>query len=279
MRIRLLITLVYAALAQAQSFEVATIKPADPAAMGQRLMLNGPGRVSITNMTLVDLVRFAYGEGLGSNLQISGGPGWVSKDRYNVEAQAEGTPAQDQLRLMVRALLTDRFAMKSHLEKKEVDVYALVLARNDGKLTAKVQTWNGECSGLGIPPLPANAPQPAPAKMTPNPANQKVPRCAALFRPPGLILEGVTMGVVADLLSTPYVNLGRPVVDRTGLAGEYVMELEFAFAPPNLNGAVTEPAGPSIFTAVQEQWGLKLEPAKGQADVLVIEEAGRPSEN
>lgn len=267
---RILTVLLGGALAFAQapaSFEVATIKPADPAAVGLRIGLAGQGRITFSNATLVDLVRFAFGEGLGTNLQIIGGPSWASRDHYNLEAQAEGTPGPDQYRVMLRALLADRFAMKFHRETKEVDVYALVVAK-EGKLGPKVKAWDGNCNGR-----PQTVAQP----------NSKVPACSALFRPPGLTMEGVTMSAVADMLSTPVVALGRPVVDRTGMSGQFNMELEFAFAPPNVNDApapaAADPLAPSIFTAVQEQLGLKLESAKGQGEVFVIEQAEHPSEN
>ncbi len=95
----------------AQSFEVATIKPAPADAVGQRIGLTGPGRINIQNMALVDLVKFAYGEGLASNLEIRGGPAWASKDRYNLEAQGESTDTPVQLKAKLRALLADRFAV------------------------------------------------------------------------------------------------------------------------------------------------------------------------
>jgi hypothetical protein len=93
---------------------------------------------------------------------------------------------------------------------------------------------------------------------TPAEDDPETPRCTAVFRPPGMFLEGVTMFAVAEMLSTQRQALGRIVEDRTGLTGRYKMELEFQFAP-------LDPDGPSLFTAVRKQWGLKLGPAKGPA--------------
>jgi len=254
-------------LAHAQptpKFEVSTIKPADPDAQGQFIRLPSPDRISVTNMTLLDLVRFAYSEGLGANLEITGGPNWLNKDRYNLEAKAEAATTPAELRLMLRTLLAERFALKSHPETKEVNVYSLLLARPDGQLGPKVQPWDGKCNGREPPPK-----QP------------KGPRCGAFFRPDGMALEGVSMDVIADMLSTPFANLGRPVVDRTGLTGEYTMKLEFRFMPPSLNGQVQaeDPLAPSLFTALQEQLGLKLQPARGNIDVLVVDQAEKPTAN
>lgn len=250
----------------AQSFEVATIKPAPADAVGQRIGLNGPGRINIQNMSLVDLIRFAYGEGLASNLEVRGGPGWASKDRYNVEAQGEANDTPVQLKPKLRSLLAERFALKQHAEQKDVDVYALVFARSDKKLGSKVKEWDGTCGGR-----PASAAN----------SDPKVPRCSGLFSPTGLKMVGITMAGAADMLSAPPTGIGRQVVDRTGLTGIYDMDLEFqfSFGPPGTVPAAADPTGPSIFTAIQEQLGLKLESAKGKAEVIVVDSAEHPSEN
>lgn len=249
-------------------FEVATIKPSAPDAVGLRFMIPNSGRLSVGHATLVDMIRFAYGEGLGSNLEITGGPDWISKDHFDVEAQAEGTPAPGEYRLYLRSLMEERFALKVHTETKEADVYAMVLVRDDGQLGPKVKPWDGTCDG--------NEPQPAQP-------NSKVPRCLAVFRPPGLVMSGASMATVADVLSTGFVDLGRPVVDRTGIGGEFDMEFEFEFqriGPDGQPVPATEPyEGPSIFTALQEQLGLKLESARGTRDVLVVDQAEPPTEN
>jgi uncharacterized protein (TIGR03435 family) len=94
-----------------------------------------------------------------------------------------------------------------------------------------------------------------------------------------MMLEGVSMAVVADMLSTPVVNLGRQVVDRTGLSGEFNMQFEFPFRPPNAPAAADDTLGPSLFTALQEQLGLKLQSARGNVDLLVVDQAEKPTEN
>jgi uncharacterized protein (TIGR03435 family) len=255
-----------AASTLAQSFEVATIKPAAPDAVGQRIGLVGPGRINIQNMTLVDLIRFAYGEGLASNLEIRGGPAWVTKDHYNLEAQGSTGDTPVEYRTKLRVLLADRFGLKHHTDQKEVDIYALVFARSDKKLGPKVKEWDGTCGERPVPP---------------GNGDPKMPRCSGLFSPTGLKMVGISMLGAADMLSAPPTGIGRQVVDRTGLTGMYNMDLEFqfSFGPPGTTPAAADPQGPSIFTALQEQLGLKLESAKGKADVIVIDSADHPSDN
>ena len=250
----------------AQSFEVATIKPAPADAVGQRIGLNGPGRINIQNMALTDLVKFAYGEGLASNLEIRGGPPWASKDRYNVEAQGEATDTPVHLKSKLRTLLAERFTLKHHTEQKDVDVYNLVFARSDKKLGPKVKEWDGTCGGR-----PAQAANNEP----------KVPRCSGLYNQTGLKMVGISMAGAADMLSGPPTGIGRQVIDKTGLPGYFDMDLEFkfTFGPPGTAPAAADPDSPSIFTAVQEQLGFKLESAKGKADVIVIDSADHPSDN
>jgi uncharacterized protein (TIGR03435 family) len=265
MRPFILLTLLGASLF-GQAFEVATIKPASADAVGQRIGLNGPGRINIQNMSLVDLIKFAYGEGLASNLEIRGGPAWATKDHFNVEAQGDATDTPVQLRPKLRALLAERFALKHHTEQKDVDVYNMVFARNDKKLGPKVKEWDGTCGGRAA--SPANG-------------DPKMPRCSGLYGPTGLRMIGISMTGAADMLSGPPTGIGRQVVDKTGLTGYYDMDLEFkfSFGPPGAAPAAADPQGPSIFTAIQEQFGLKLESAKGKADLIVVDAAEHPSDN
>jgi uncharacterized protein (TIGR03435 family) len=246
----------------APSFEVATIRLSDPAAQGALINSPSPGRLSATNFTLRMLINQAYGPELGQGFQVAGGPDWIEKDRYVILGQASGTPTRPELFAMLRNLLTERFGLKVHTEQKEVDAYALVVARSDGRLGPKLQKWDGTCNGKPAPPAQPNA---------------TGPRCSAFFRPPGLVMRGVPMTVVTNMLSLPITTLGRPVVDKTGLAGEWDFDLEVSFAPPNPNAGDT--SAPSVFVALQEQLGLKLEPTRTSVKVLVVDAASRPTEN
>jgi uncharacterized protein (TIGR03435 family) len=242
-------------------FEAATVKRAplnDPQSGAVRD--TSPDRITYRNMTLRDLLYQAYGSGLSTAMNVSGGPAWISRDRFTIEAKAPGKADDHQFRLMLRTLLEDRFGVKTHRETRQIDVFALMVDR-DRKPGRNLKPWNGSCAG-GRQPRDYDDPA--------------MPRCpGATFRPSGLVLEGVTMIPLAEMLSTQRALLGRIVQDRTGLAGRYNVELQFDFANANL----PDYAGPSIFTAVKEQLGLKLEGDKGPLDVLVVESASPPREN
>lgn len=242
-------------------FEVATVKPAAGNDSVSGVMPSkSPGRIEYRNMTLRLLIYQAYGTGLSTAMSISGGPNWMNQNRYTIEAVAQGDPSDRNYRAMLRSLLEERFALKTHTETREIDVFALAPNRADRKLGPNVKPWSGTCAGGKAPRAGDDA---------------AMPRCAGAFRPPGLVLEGVTMVPLAEMLSTQRRLLGMIVQDRTGLTGSYNIDLEFDFAAANQ----PDYTGPSIFTALKEQLGLKLEASKGPLQVVVVESASPPSEN
>jgi uncharacterized protein (TIGR03435 family) len=249
----------------ALKFEVATIKPAAADAVRNRVMPSSPDRLSIPSMTLVWLIYTAYGEGLSTSFNVTGGPGWVNKTSYAIEGKAPRPSTQRQLKLMLRTLLEERFALKIHHETRMGDVYALVLDRSDGRLGPNIAAWDGACGGR----LPSD-----------DEDDPSTPRCPSGYRPPGMFLEGATMFSAAELLSLPQSRtlLGTIVQDQTGLKGRYKMHLDFPFTPQR-PADPPELAAPSLFSAVREQWGLKLEKAKGPLHVIVVESAEPPTEN
>ena len=252
----------------APRFEVATIKLAAPNAVRNYVVPSSPDRLSIPSMTLTWLIYTAYQDGMGTAWNVSGGPDWVNKTAFAIEGQAAQPSTQRHLKMMLRTLLEERFGLKLRQETRIGDQYALVLDRSDGKLGPNVEEWNGACTGR----------QPT-ADDDPS-----VPRCLSGYRPPGLFLEGATMFSAADLLSLPQSRalLGTIVHDATGLKGRYKMHLDFSFAPqppPQPGQTPPEFTGPSLFTAVREQWGLRLEKAKGALHVIVVESAQLPTEN
>jgi uncharacterized protein (TIGR03435 family) len=227
-------------------FEVATIRLSDQPP-GGFITYPSAGRMLIPSFTLRSLIGIAYG-----GIEVTGGPDWINRDAYAVQAQAEGNPSREELRLMLRSLLTERFTLKVHTESKAVEVYALVPARSDGWLGPNVQRFDGVCG-------------------TTPPAQ----RCPALGSATALQLTGQPMVRLAEML-TKIANPGRRVVDRTGLMGLFTMTFEFPFGA---KAGVGDPSVPSLFTAVQEQLGLKLEPAQGTVELLVVDHAERPTEN
>jgi len=250
-----------AAAQQAATFETASIKraPADETRQGARG--NPGGRLEYFNMTLRTLVRVAYDGGtLLMPEQFVGGPSWVDEDRFNILAKAEGDPGFDasrtptRYRAMLQSLLKERFRLRFHTDMRAADVYTLVMARQDRKLGPQLQEYTAEC--YTAPPPPGTPVDPA--------------RRCGLGGPPGDIRgNGVTMGqLAAGFSQSPAI--GRLVLDRTGLKGRYNLRI------------TSDPAadsGPSVFTTVQEQLGLKLQPEKAPIEFLVIDSAEKPTED
>lgn len=204
---------------------------------------------------------------------LSGGPGWIETARYNIEAKAESPVSSTEGKEMLKNLLADRFRLAFHIETKELPVYALVLAKKDGKLgPGMVESQAGACVARD-PSKPLGPPGPG-----------QPPFCGNVLGG-GSQLNGTaaTPGDIIPLLSR---IVGRKVIDKTGLAGKYDIKLNYtpdenqrANMGPLGGPPPSDASGPSLFTALQEQLGLKLEPQKALVEVLVIDRAEKPSEN
>jgi len=233
-------------------FEVATIKPSNPAAQGKLFTIKGRQVLTI-NTTLADVITMAYG--LHAR-QLVGGPSWMESDKYDITGQPEGQgmPNQTQMRAMLRALVEERFKLTTHRETRELPAYSLVVAPGGPKLTKNDSNPNG------LPSL--------------------------LFR--GLGVLPVTNATMADFAGVMQLAvLDRPVVDKTGLQGRYDFVLtwtpdetqfaSFGVRIPSPSNAADAP--PVLFTAVQEQLGLKFDSVRAPVEVLVIDRVEKPSEN
>jgi uncharacterized protein (TIGR03435 family) len=225
------------------SFEVAAIK-LDKSGSYSSHWSDHSGKMFATNISMRALIERAYGI---RDYQISG-PEWLKSDRYDIEAEAPASIPKDQLKeqfpLMLQSLLSERFKLTFHREEKVLPVYALVVAKDGPKLTPiKNDGHSSSNSNRGH-----------------------------------LSVQAGSSMQIADALSHP---LDRPVIDKTGLSGVYKCELEWT---PDDNQATpanqASDSGPSIFTAVQEQLGLKLVPQKAPVEILVIDHVERiPTEN
>jgi uncharacterized protein (TIGR03435 family) len=208
----------------------------------------GPGRFGAVNMTLRLLINQAYG-GIPTS-RILDGPDWADTVRFDVVGI--GDPTQSEL-VLLQAVLRDRFALRVRRESRQFDVYSLVLARANGNLGPRLRP-NNECSTAEAAEKPASTPRVGLV-------------CGGIQTSQGRIrARGVSLAMLGGNLGS-----GRPVFERTGLKGRFDVDLEWAPNPTD--------DGPSLFTAVQEQLGLKLEPAKAPLDVLIIEHAERPTAN
>jgi uncharacterized protein (TIGR03435 family) len=220
-------------------FDVTSVKPNRTGSDGSTLKTLPGGKFVATNANLKALIQFAFGI---RDFQIIGGPRRLGTDAFDVLAStgSAGDLSEEQLRPALQALLAERFQLKFHRDMRELPTYSLTIARNGPKLTE--HTGDGGPSGR------------------------------TLFSGGKATLTAAK--VPASMLAEQLGHLvERPVVDNTGLRGLYDFKLEWS--PDQAAGS----AGPSIFTAVQEQLGLKLESTRGPVEVIVIDSAEKPSEN
>jgi uncharacterized protein (TIGR03435 family) len=258
-------------------FEVASVKPNTSGDGRVMIGVQPGGRYTATNVPLRFLLRNAYGI---QDFQLVGAPDWIDSERFDIIAKAEqdiappvpgGPPGPIQL--MLRSLLSDRFKLSLHTETRELPIYALVLARPDGKLGSQMQLSKTDCAALsgarGRGGLPSEPPM----------AGGR-PACGMRMMPGQLAGGGFPISLLAQQLSQ---SAQRVVVDRTGLTGNYDFDLKWTpdqlpqGAPPGAPVPAIDPNGPSLFTAVQEQLGLKLEATKGPVEVFVVDRVDRPT--
>jgi uncharacterized protein (TIGR03435 family) len=234
------------------SLEVATIKPSQPDRQGRAFLWRG-NRFSTFNTTLMSLIGFAYDV---QDKQVIGGPDWASSDKFDIEGKPDtpGTPTTDQLRVMVKKLLADRFQLKFHNDKRELPAYVLTAGKIGPKMTKDDTNPNG------LPGL--------------------------FFRQLGdLNVQNATMADFVHLMQSAVLD--RPVVDQTALTGKWDFELKWTPDDSQFGGMGMRPPPPSdapdapppLFTAIQEQLGLKLDSGKAQVDVMVVDHVEKPSPN
>jgi uncharacterized protein (TIGR03435 family) len=271
-----------ATLAQQPTFEVATVKVnASGPGPSFGLMLLPGGRVFAQNLPVREVIRAAYGL---EDTQLEGGPGWLRTTRVDVEARTDGAMTIETARAMTRTLLADRFRLSAHTETRQLPVYELVMARSDRSVGRSLRTSGKECAPVTLPAgLPPAPPPPAGAGMPITPGGFQ---CPGGLLPGHLSLRGIDMTAFASVLWRRLFQ--RPVLDRTGLSGSFDLDLTYLPDLETINGrpASENPAlpaqilgAPSIFTALQEQLGLKLESARGPVEVLVLDRVETLIEN
>ena len=225
------------------SFEVATIRPADPNETNGNFIVGGH-RIVIENQTVNNLISFAYAV---HQKQIVDGPAWLETERFDIDGQADqpGVANLHQVQEMLQKLLADRFDLKLHRDKRDLSIYAIKVAKGGPKLTQTA------ANAYGLPSQSGHG----------HSSQQQ---------------RKFTNNSMSDFALGMQAYMDRPVVDETGLPGRYDFTLRWT--PDNV--PTNEPgAAPGIFTAIQEQLGLKLEATRGSADVLVIDHIERPSPN
>jgi uncharacterized protein (TIGR03435 family) len=241
----------FASSTQTPAFEAASIRPANPDRRGSGISVQA-ARIKVINATVKFCVEVAWNV---KDFQVSGGPAWLDTERYDIDAVAAQPFVRDEYRIMLQAMLAERFAIAVHRDAQERQGYALVVAKNGPKLP--------------------------PPKDDPSVMFSRTPTGDFTLTAPS-----VTMTQLASALSS---NMSAIVVDRTGLEGKFDVFMQWTPDPSSnrmltKNGEPLPPPsdatqGPSIFTALQEKLGLKLETRKVPVEIIVVDHAERPTAN
>jgi len=249
------------------AFEVVSIKP-NP---GERVVraAGAPDRF-VAEMTLRDLIRLAWEL---PGFRIAGTPSWAESERFVITAKAPGAPAPGEMLLMVQRMLRERFALRTHFESRDTEGYELVLVRGDRRLGPSLKPAERDCEAFltGRRPMKESGVD-----------DNGRPRCAPRVSTVGSVVTQHLNGANLSRLITSLENLlARSVVDRTGLQGSFDLELTFSIEGLNVANRPLPPAGspegPAVFTALEEQLGLRLAPARARVDVFVIDAVERPT--
>jgi uncharacterized protein (TIGR03435 family) len=247
------------------AFEVASIKR-NNSGSDSASVRGQAGRVAITNNPLRNIIRNAWGL---QGFQIVGGPDWINTERWDIVAKAEGNPRSPEMMAMVQNLLADRFKLVVHRETREMPIYALVFARADHAFGPQLHTSSVDCVALMTAAVARGGGPPRDGKVL----------C-------GMRVNNGRIEMNAEMLTNFVRNLspiaGRSIIDKTGLTGTFDVELTWTPDPTAGNAPGAAPPandGPSLFTAMQEQLGLKLDAQRGPVEVMVIDSAERPVED
>jgi len=249
------------------SFEVVSIKR-NTSTTASRGRLEPGGRYAAVSVPVFQIVRQAYDV---LETQVGPVPDWVRSERYDILAKApEGVELARDLRPLLQSLLKARFQFESHHERRELAVYELIVARADRRLGRDLQESAADCTA-NPPVLPAQR-------------DADEPPCAQYGTIGRRIMRGFPLSRFAQMLAG---EAGRVVFDKTGLTGTWNVQLEYTpdRMPPLPDGglppgiSLPAPDAPNLFTAIEEQLGLKLVPARGIVDMLIVERIERPTED
>ena len=275
--------------ANAPTFDVTSVRPNDSA--GRRGAFSTPGRFTATGITVQRLIRLAYDI---HESQIINGPEWFGSNGFDINATMPAEAAPERRRLMMQTLLRDRFKLAFHAERRELPIYALILARSDGRLgPGLTRTPDGAClpRDAALQGQPPSTPAPPPPSPSPFDPDAKAACGSIIFGPGRLLAHGLPIDMLTNALGNlPAITaFNRIVRNETGLEGTYDFDFTFAneFAgrgaplPPAVPPGTAPTPGeePALFTALQEQLGLKLESRRSNVEVLVIDSVQKPDEN
>jgi uncharacterized protein (TIGR03435 family) len=235
---------------------VASIKPTRGDTPGASFASEPGGRFTMTNAPIRGLIVSAYPIESG---EVIGAPDWVLSDRYDVTVKAEGDPSREAMRMILQALLKDRLKLAARYESQERPVYFLTLARTDGRLGPQLRQTTLDCDAIEATQQQGQQRQ---VKVL-----NDAPVCGLRVAGGRFTANGISLPLLTTNLRS---RVGRVVIDKTGLTGRYDLSLVFAARPD-------DPDQPSVFTALEEQLGLKLENGRAPLQVLVIDRIERPT--
>ena len=253
-----------------RTFEVASVKP-NHSGDGRFSFGGPPGRYEIVNAPLRTIVRVAHQV---QDYQIVEAPDWIATERFDILATTPAVVPAERAE-MLRNLLADRFDLRTRVQRREMPIFEMVLTRSDGRLGSSARATDVNCAARAAA-RSGGAPPPAP----PVGVRLDRPLCGLMLRPGVLMAGAMTMGEFAQALA-PQVN--RFVLDRTGMTGFFDFDVKFTPeqmtpAPPGAPPLPPiNPDGPSLFTALQEQLGVRLNATRAPIDVLVIDAISRPT--
>jgi uncharacterized protein (TIGR03435 family) len=252
-------------------YEAVSVKPNKSGQQGSSIRRQPGGRLTASNMPLRALITFAYQI---QGFQLVGDPSWLRTETFDIVAKMEGDPppvmpgtGPDPHMVAMRTVLAERFKLAVHRETRELDIYALVLARPDGTLGPNLKQTTTDCLAMMDAARRGGAPPPPPGPNAPV-------VCGMRGTFGKLLVNAMPMSQFANNLSS---QMQRVVVDRTGLTGGWDFELTFAPEPPagplppGVELPPPDPGAPSLVTAIQEQLGLRLQSTKGPVEVLVVD--------
>ena len=270
---RVLGVLAFGAVAAAQQpleFDVSSIKRNVSGAAGGDTRRMPDGTYTATNISIHNLLPLAWPS---EDFEYRNLPDWARRDRYDVTVKPPPGASAAQIQGMWRALFKGRLKLEAHNETREGPIFALVLARVDGRLGPQLKPSPHDCAAIAV----ASAASPVVSRPTPPSADEVMATCGSLFLSDRMFIGGTLLSVFARSLSG---TAGRIVEDRTGLKGYYALTMTYAAVQrPGADAAADPGAAPSIFTALEEQLGLKLEPATKPLQTVVVDHIEPPTEN
>ena len=249
------------------TFEVASIKRNVSGDQGSQIRVQPGGQIVVTNNSLYNLIRNAYGTQRFEMVPGPQFPSWIDSDRWDIIAKppADAPQREEQMQLRLRSLLEDRFKLDARREMREMPIYALTIARSDGQLGPRMKASGDECAAA---------------------ARARAAGDAAPLLPPGGFCGTRANNGTVSMRGVPLANFvrnlggmtGRFVIDKTGLSGPFDLDLQWTPDQAlGAGGALTD--GTSLFAAIQEQLGLRLEAQRAPVEVLIVNSAERPTED